>query len=374
MAKTYLRGIGLLVGMIFGAGIFALPYVFLKAGVFWGLFHFALTFIILLFLHLLYGEVSYYTEGKHRFTGYVEMFLGKWAKELAFLTTIVSYYGSLLVYGLLAGLFLANIFTGLSSQSLAMLFFVFCGLLLFYRKGNTASINFYLTIPLFGFIIYLLFLALPHIKLANFSFFNFTSDWFLPYGVWLFALSGFSVIPEIRDIFAKAPFAGFKKTITFGFMLAAVFFLVFIIAVYGTGGSATTEEALLGLGAVLGKNALLVGSLIGFLSVFGAFLALSLDMKNIFKIDYKIPNFLALALTVIPPLILFLMGASDFVKILGITGTLGMGVLGVFIILMSRKMRKINTGDFIPTSRIFENFILFAVIAGVLFELWRIVF
>jgi amino acid permease len=352
------------VGMIFGAGVFALPDTFARAGIFWGFFHFALAFVILLFLHLLYGEIAFYTGGKHRLTGYVEIFLGKWAKELIFLTTIVSYYGSLLVYGLLAGLFLANIFVGLSAANLAVLFFVFCGILLLYRKGNTSSINFYLTIPLFGFILYLLFLALPHIKITNFSFWG--ADWFLPYGVWLFALSGFSVIPEIRDIFVGLSVKKFKTVISSGFIIAAFFFLVFILAVYGTGGSTTTEDAISGLAAVLGAKALAVGSLIGFLAVFGAYLALALDMKNIFKIDYKIPNFISILLTVIPPLILFLIGAHDFVKILGVTGTLGMGVVGVFIILMYRKLRK--------TSFWFENFVLIAVLAGVFYELWRIIF
>jgi len=379
MAKTYLKGIGLLVGMIVGAGVFALPYVFSKAGVFWGIFHFALTFIILLFLHLLYGEVAYYTQGKHRFTGYVEMFLGKWAKQLAFLTTIASYYGSLLVYGLLAGLFLVNIFNWFSAPVFAIIFFIACGLLSFSKTGNIASINFYLTIPLFGFIFYLLFIALPFIKadnfFGNFGFVNhfFDGTWFLPYGVWLFALTGFSVIPEVRDIFSNSPVSNFRKTISWGFLLSALFFLIFVIAIFGVSGQATTEDALSGITAILGRGALFVGSLIGFLAVFTSYLALALDMKNIFNLDYKIPNFVSLVLTTFPPIILFLLGASNFVKTMSITGALGMGILGVFIILMSRALRKTKTGDFIPTNRLFENFVLIAVIAGVLYEVWRII-
>jgi hypothetical protein len=40
---------------------------------------------------------------------------------------------------------------------------------------------------------------------------------------------------------------------------------------------------------------------------------------------------------------------------------------------MSRALRKTKTGDFIPTNRLFENFVLIAVIAGVLYEVWRII-
>jgi len=378
MVRLYLKGIGLLVGMIVGAGVFALPYVFSKAGVSWGIFHFAIAFIILLFLHLLYGEIAYFTQGKHRFTGYVEIFLGKWAKQLAFLTTIASYYGSLLVYGLLAGLFLSNIFNQLSSTTFAIIFFIVTGILVFSKIDNIASINFYLTIPLFGFIFYLLFITLPFIRadnfFGNFGFVNhfFDGTWFLPYGIWLFALTGFSVIPEVRDIFSNSPVSNFRKTITWGFMLSAFFFLVFIIAVFGVSGSATTEDALSGITAILGRGALFVGSLIGFLAVFTSYIALAADMKNIFNYDYKIPKLISLILTVVPPIVLFGIGASDFVRILGITGTLGMGILGIFIILMSRALRRTKTGDFIPTNRLFENFILIAVIAGVIYELWKI--
>ncbi len=378
MARVYFKGIGLLVGMIVGAGVFALPYVFSKAGLSWGIFHFAITFIILLFLHLLYGEIAYFTQGKHRFTGYVEIFLGKWAKQLAFLTTIASYYGSLLVYGLLAGLFLSNIFNQFSSTTFAILFFIITGILVFSKTENIATINFYLTIPLFGFIFYLLFIALPYIKSDNFfgnlGMINhlFDGTWFLPYGVWLFALTGFSVIPEVRDIFSGFSISNFRKTITWSLMLSAIFYLFFVIAIFGVSGQATTEDALSGITAILGRGALFIGSLIGFLAVFTSYIALAFDMKNIFNYDYKIPKLISLILTVVPPVILFLIGASDFVKILGITGTLGMGILGIFIILMSRKLRKIKTGDFIPTNRLFENFVLVAVIAGVTYELWRI--
>ncbi len=75
MLKLYFKGIGMMVGMMFGAGIFALPFAFSRAGFFWGMVLFAAAFLIMLFLHFLYAEVAYFTKGKHRFTGYAEIFL-----------------------------------------------------------------------------------------------------------------------------------------------------------------------------------------------------------------------------------------------------------------------------------------------------------
>src|SRR3989338_2520167 len=125
--------IGMLIGMIFGAGIFALPYSISKAGLFWGLIHFIAAFFIILELHLLYANIVFYLPGKHRFTGYVEILLGKKAKAIAFLSTLFSYYGTLLVYIILGGFFIFNIFPFLPSFYWSLIFLLFGSFFLFFN-------------------------------------------------------------------------------------------------------------------------------------------------------------------------------------------------------------------------------------------------
>lgn len=376
-----------MIGMIFGAGIFALPYTFSRAGLFWGIVHFLIAFFILIFLHLLYGEVAFFTKGRHRFTGYVEMFLGKKAKQFAFLTTTASYYGTLLVYGLLAGFFLSNFWQGNYKLQISLIFFIIAALLLLLRMIRIAEINFYLTVPLFGFVVYLLFTAVPSIRMENFLSninFGFNNSWFLPYGIWLFALSGFAALPEVRDIFASSNIKHFKRGILISLAVSALFYFLFIFAVWGVSGINTSDDALSGLLGILGKKALLIGSLIGFLAVFTSYIALAIDMKNIFRFDYGISRFFAWLLTVIPPMILFFLGVTDFVRILGIIGALGLGTLGIFIIFMARNLRrKIRDGDsekierpadgdYIKPTKTLQTIVLIAILAGVVLELWRI--
>ncbi len=367
MIRTYLRGAGMLVGMTIGAGIFALPYIFSKAGFFWGVFHFILTGLILLYLHLLYGEVCYFTEERHRFAGQVANFVGKKSGHLALLTTVLSYYGTLLVYGLLAGLFLNNIFREFSPFYFSLIFFAVSAILCLFRLSKIASINFYLTIPLVAFIVYLFFFSWPNINFTNFQihFSLNNSNWFLPYGAWLFALSGFSIIPEVRDIFYKQPLKNLKRGIFWGFIISAILSFLFVVAVFGVSGFNTTADSLSGLVSALGKTAILIGSIIGFLAVFTSQISLAADLKFLFKFDYKIPDIFSWLLAIIPPIILFLLGASNFVKIIDLTGTFGMGVLGIFIILMARKIRKKNLFA--------DSFILIAVLLGVFYELYRII-
>lgn len=378
----------MLVGMIFGAGIFALPYAFSRSGLFWGMVHFAIALFITIILGFLYGEVAYYARGRHRFTGYAGIFLGNKAKQFAFLTTLASYYGSLLVYGLLGGLFISNFFNhGSYRFEISILFFIVSGIFVAFNFKKIADINFYLTVPIFGFVVYLLFIALPAIKIDNFFsnlYFSFNNDWFLPYGIWIFALGGAAVIPEVRDLFSSFPLKHLKRVIWVSTVLCALFSLIFGLAVWGAGNNSTTPDALSGIVKILGNKAFLVGSLIGFLAVFTSFLALAVNMRNIFRYDYGVSGFSSWFFTVIPPLGLFLLGAVDFVRTISFIGALGLGTWGVLTILMARSLRKRiaagdpgdllkpDSGEYMKPTRLFERLVLVGVLSGAIYELWRI--
>ena len=158
MPRLYIKGIGMMTGLIIGAGVFALPYAFSQAGVFWGTVHLIVSLFVVYLLHQWYGEVSFYTKGRHRFVGYVEMYLGKKAKFFSMLTTLGSYYFSLLIYAIMGGIFLANftsLFNGQTVFFLTLLFFATGGLMALFKVSRIAEINFYLTMPIIGFIVYL---------------------------------------------------------------------------------------------------------------------------------------------------------------------------------------------------------------------------
>ncbi|MCK6462455.1 MAG: hypothetical protein L6Q29_01385 [Candidatus Pacebacteria bacterium] len=392
MPRLYIKGIGLMVGMIVGAGMFGLPYAFSKAGLFWGNFQLVVSFLIILLLHLWYGEVSYYTKGVHRITGYTRMYLGKKAEKLAFITTLGAAYGSLLVYGLLGGIFLGNffdLFNGRTDEFFSIFFFIVGGVLASLSLSKIGEINFILTVPVFGFIAYLLYVAAPEIRLDNF--FNGTpyllnKNWLLPYGVWLFSLSGFSVIPAVRDIFSGQPISKYKKVIIVSLFLAAFFYLIFVAAVLGVNGGMVSQDALSGMVSVLGGKALAIGSIIGFFAVFTSYIALAIDVKNIFMYDYKMPQFAALLAAAVPPVILYYIGREGgLVMMLSIIGSLGMGALGIFITLIRRKMVKIlKDGDKsdliaeidykkIKLRRGWEMAVLAGIIAAVAYNIWDIV-
>lgn len=337
--RLYRDGLGTLVGMIFGAGVFALPYSFARAGIFWGLFHFLVAMFFMLVLHLMYGEVAYLTDGQHRFTGYVRKFLGRKAEFLAFWSTVLSYYGALLVYGILGGIFINTFADTLSIFNYTLIFFVLAALFSLFKFEKIGTLNFYLTIPIFVFIVYLFGLSLPEIHLENFLAGS-SSSWFLPYGVWVFALGGFASLPEARDIMRGATLKDFKRVIIWSLVISAVVYFIFVAAVLGVTGAQTTQDALSGLGGSLGNRAVVIGSLIGFIAVFTSFLAIAADLKGIFVFDYGLQEWAAWIFTVLPAPIIFIFGVNELVKVLGFVGAVGLGVLGIFVIEMARKLHQ----------------------------------
>lgn len=377
----YIKGIGFLVGMIFGAGIFALPYAFLQAGLFWSLFHLAFALFFILVLHIFYGEIAFLTGGKHRFPGYVKKYLGDGASQIALLITVLGYCGILLVYGLLGGIFIHNVFPQFGEAFLSLGFFAFGAILLLFQFEKIGLVNFYLTLPLFGFIFYLFLLGIHSVRIENFFIEPTPGAWFFPYGIWIFALTGFATLPEARDIFNHQQRGGglndFKKVIVLSILISLLFYLIFVFAVLGSAGVNTTPDALSGLEEAVGKSALVVGSIIGFLAVFTSYLALGTDFKNIFRFDYKLSFGLSWLLAALPPAVLYLFGLQSFVKILSFIGAVALGFTGTFIVLMSLRLHKFfpeHKHLVSPKRRILNFILILGLAAGVVLEVSQLLF
>ncbi|MDA1334466.1 MAG: hypothetical protein O2794_00420 [bacterium] len=361
-----LKAAGLLIGMIVGAGIFALPFAVFRGGLYWSLFHFALAISIVTVLHLLYGKMFYDHRSRHHLPGYVKQYYGKYASRLVVVSRLLSYYGYLLAYSVLGGIFLSNVLP-VGKKTLTIIIFLVLSPVVYANLRKAGSINFFLTIPLVAFPVLLFLVLAPELSFKDVPLMATGSDWFFPYGVFLFALSGASVIPEVVNILGKYERKHFSKVIIGSAIVVSLIYFLYIASILGIAGGEVSSDSLSVL-ASQGSLLLGIGSLIGLLAIVTSFIALGLELRLTFQYDLRFKRLHAWLLTVSIPLGLFLLGLNDFVLIIGIIGAIGIGIEGTFIVLLSHKISKTNIALVATLIGIFALGALFeiATVVGIL--------
>jgi amino acid permease len=332
-AAKVIEGYGIMLGMIIGAGIFGLPFAFSKAPFYWNLLLFVAVFGLSLLLHYIYAGIIYITPGKHRFPGYVKRYLGHRAETIAAIFTVLSSYGAMLAYGILGAIFLEIIF-GLDLFMGGIIFFVLGGLLFSRPLAYVGRVDFYLSIPLLLFILYLAFRLLPISRAVNFSGIE-AESWFFSYGILVFAMGGYSGLPDLHDLLGHTSGSIFKRIIFWSLFASALLYLLFIFTVVGVSGQIVSEDAITGLGGAIGREALVLGALIGIFTVFRSYTTFGADLKLTYQYDYGISKTSAWLLAFTPPITLFISGLVDLVKILSLVGSVGLGVFAIFILSMA---------------------------------------
>lgn len=373
-SNRFLSATAVLVGTMVGVGIFGIPFAFSKAG-FWVGFSF-LVFIgfITLLLNLMYGEVTLRTYDEHQITGYTEKYLGPWFKRAIFFSVALALYSALLVYMIIAGDFLSNIFSSVfyvSPTSYSLIFFIILSFLILQGIKRISWVELFL-MTLFIIVVLLIFgVGASKIDFSNFSGIQ-REFWFLPYGILLFAFAGFSAIPIQRDIL-RGQENYLKKSILLAVLSTGALYLLFAFTVLGISGDVTTPDAISGLYEFLGGKIIFLGSLFGILAVSTSFLMLGSAFLEMFHLDYSVSRKWAWFLVVFPPLVLFLGGLRTFIDVISLAGSVAIGLEGIVLTFVYIKSK--SKGDRIPEYSLeLPKFIYYLMIfvfgAGIVYALF----
>ena len=333
--KAFWKALAVFAGTIIGVGIFGLPWVALKSGFFVLVIHFILLGVLAIFVHLILGDIILATPGKHRFPGYVRVYLGSFWSQLALACVSLGLFGAQLAYLVAGGDFLSNLlgpFLGGSTLLYTLIFFSLGATLIY--KGIKGVSWTELLIALFFFILlgFLLVSAGPQIQFNRLRFYH-LKFFLYPYGIVLFSIWGSSILPEIKEML-KGKRKQFRKVIVSGIILSIIVYLLFVIAILGSCGQNTTEDAITGLGNVLNQGIVRAGLIFGIITCFSSFLAIGLTLKKIFWYDVHLPEKTSWAITTFLPLVLFLAGLRGLVAIISLSGAIAMGIQGFIIIYL----------------------------------------
>jgi amino acid permease len=333
-AKQFAVAVAMLVGTIIGVGIFGVPYAIHQLG--WPLAagFFVLVGAVQLAQQLFYAEAAAATEEKARFPGLVRMFLGGRYRQVALVAWAAAIWASLVAYVLLGGTFLFTLLgplLGGGELHYQIAWAVVGALLLTQRLDVVARINFFATVLLAAALLVIVGAALGHVEPANFG--TRVIDPVASYGVILFSLAGVTAITEMEEE-VGGDRRLFRASIVTGLLVSLALTALFGFVVYGVTGAATTTDAVTGLGRAVGGFVPLLVAGAGFFAVATSFIAGGTDLREVFRLDYKMGGTAAWLLVVGVPAAFLAAGARDFLSVIGFSAAVFGGASAVMVTAM----------------------------------------
>lgn len=334
MSSRYLAAVGTIVGTMVGAGILALPYAISKSGFLIGLVLLVIVGVSSILITMYTGELSFRMKKIHQLPVLISRYTNKKFRAVVLAVQVLVIYGALLAY---------LVAMGDSLQSILGLPYVLSVLLVFglsapiihrgymwVEKAETP-----LSIIKIALIVAVAIIAILMIKPGNLATSNISNTLF-PFGVILFALMAFTVVPEVREELNNNS-RNFNKAVIIAMVLSIAVYVFFAAAFLGAFGPGVSEIATNSLGS--GQFSALYYILTIFLVV-TPYIAMSLVVVDAFNYDFKISRDSSFWLAMVIPLLLALSG-FNFAQILSAVGGVFLPVLCLLILYAVYKERKV---------------------------------
>jgi len=368
MARTF-AAVSVLIGTIIGAGILGIPYVVMRSGFLIGVINMILVAIIMLFIYLYLGEIGLRTKENHHLSGYAEKYLGKKGKIIMFIAFAFGIYASTIAYLIGEGESLSFMFFENTNYALqfGIAFWLLLSIMAYFglkalKDGEELGM-----IIIFILIISITVLYWNKIDVSNLTYNN-PSLFYVPFGVMVFAFLGFASIPEVERLLQNHK-EKTKRTIWISILLTLVIYIIFAAIVIGSQGSNTPPLATLALGKPF--------ILLGMFTIFTSYLAITIALIDTLILDFKVKRTKAWLYTISLPIIVFIilniLNAASFIKILGIGGVISGGLTGTLILLMVRnaKLKGDRRPEYtVPYSKILTWTIITILAVGTILEVF----
>ena len=374
LSKNYFHAIATMIGTIIGVGMFAIPYAISKAGIVLLFIYLPVLGIVMYFIHKIYAEIILSTKTKHRIPGYAGKYFNTRSKTFTLIIVLMSGYGALLAYIIVGGIFLHQLLNPIIGGNLffyATLLYIFEIMVVLVGIKLVASVELIMTFLLFLVVGLIAWRGWGYINLDNYSFINWHNV-FLPYGLVLFSVAGSSAIPVVCKLLAHKK-ENIKSAIAWGTFIPVVVILVFVTMVVGMTGVNTSPDTLVGLNLVIKDGVIILALIFGVLSIVTSFLVVAQATKEVYWWDFKINKNIAWALACFIPYILYLAGWHNLTKVVGLTGAVTGGLIGIIIIYLLFRVKKQREQPSVISNKLNKLLawilsLLFAL--GLIYEIW----
>ncbi len=341
MFKSLIIPAIILAGTIIGAGFFALPFLFQEAGLVSGLFLLACLVPVMWLIHAMYADVIIKNKEGLHFPAYAKKYLGQGGYALSLLAVILGMFLTLTVYLLLSTSFFAIIFPNTPPLTSLILFWIISSVPVFLALKKIAGLEIFATLGMFTMIVAIFFIGKNNFNFGEFAFPKSAVLAFIPYGAILFSLAGRTAIPVVVDYFRKNKIA-FKKissALFLGTILPAALYALFVIGTLGmtksVSGSSIKEIA-----AGLPTSMAVLFGILGLFSLWSSYITIGKDTEQSLKNDLRFGPILSGIITILLPIILFIAGFNNFIKLVGIIGGVFSGIEGLLVIAIWKKAQQ----------------------------------
>ncbi len=375
-SKNYISAIAILISSIVGVGMFTLPYVASKAGILTIIGYFIILGFIQHWFHKVYAFIVLSTKKQHRLPGYAEKYLGIKSKKTILVLSMFSGYGALLAYTIIGGEFLYQLLSPQFGGSLFIytsILLAFRSLIIFFGLAWVTRVEVILTGGLIGSMLIIAAVASGQGVATNLPFFH-SSHLMLAYGPIFFAVGGILAVNDMCLVLKKKQ-EQIVSALRIGMIISIAIMVLFTIAVTSISGSSTSTNALSGLGTFIDPIYYTVLLIIGLVTVTTSFFAVAEAMQEMYIWDYKINKYVAWLLVAVVPFILFVMGATDVTKVIGITGAISGGLLGGFYLFLGLRVKEqpeVPSPIKVFLSPLAAYTVTLLLLAGLLYQLWEI--
>ncbi len=371
--RSFLLSSGLLVGSIIGAGIFSLPYVFLKSGILTGIIYLSVLGICTFFIHLMYADIIARTsETHHRFPGYAKIYLGERSGQLAGIIVFLANFLTLTVYLILSISFF-NLISPQFPLYYKFLIFWLLGSLTIFLKIEKAAFFEILTTSLTIAVIIAVFFAgyfygLPAVNSSSVS----LNDLALPFSPTLFSLLGLGAIPALMVYFREKnlAFNKIKRVLLTSTLIVVIAYILFVIGISRL-STAVSEDAVSGLIGNISPAILFFLGIFGVVSLLDSYMSVAFDVEKTMHYEWKLPKWLSKSFVVFLPPSLYFLGFQNFLASIGVVGGILFSLWGIMTVLVWRKASTNGSPNQIiskiPSPVIY--FLLAVFTAGIVYEI-----
>ncbi|MFA5936154.1 MAG: aromatic amino acid transport family protein [Patescibacteria group bacterium] len=334
--SPFLSAFLVLVGTIIGAGVFGVPLVFSRMGLLVGSLAFWGVALLVLASHLLFAEVIARDGKQRRLPGYVGNVLGRWAEHAAVISHSFHLIGSNLAYLILGGEFLAV----LTASVLPNVHVIGWQTVFWVGGAVTVLAGIHVMTRVESFMAWIEISSMALIAGLAFFFIKYpvtvSLDWSqatVGLGVFLFALSGLSVMPEVYELTGRR--IGLTRRVTIASTaLTALLTWLFGIGMYlAAGGRELGTAAEIALILPPGIGWLI--PFFGFFAVATSYLTTAFDLRAMCVYDLKWRSSVASLLALGTPFALLFFTTRNFFTTIDVVGAIFSGTNALLITLVA---------------------------------------